>query len=289
MPRKRRSTRSRRRSTSTASTPAAIRATSSGSRRWSSVRRASRSGTGLISRRRYRSIRGARPTSTRSRARRATSTSCPSAGTASPAAAAKTPISAITDSDALRAQSDYQRRTHRVDRLHRARRAGGAPARGKPRLYGAADPQPARLGLHGRARRALSGVALHPGAAGPAERRAATGRSRRYAGAEGKARRVASPARTAGGADAAGAAFLCGARAVAGGVFAALRLDGARLREDERSGPGAYALRRVREPARSDPQARGQRLDLSAHPDRRRRPGEHVPAVLRGAALRQDL
>src|SRR2546425_902352 len=84
-------------------------------------------------------------------------------------------------------------------------------------------------------------------------------------------------------------AALGGARAVPAGLLAAVHRHGEGQREDQRPRAGARALRRVRGPARVDPQARDQRLDLSDAPHRRRRHGRPVPAAVRRAALRAHL
>src|SRR6267143_1644739 len=84
-------------------------------------------------------------------------------------------------------------------------------------------------------------------------------------------------------------AALGGARAVPAGLLAAVHRHGQGERENQRPRARARALRRIREPGRVDPQARGQRLDLSHAPHCRRRHGRPVPAALRGASLRAHL
>ena len=183
-----------------------------------------------------------------------------------------------------------RRRGARLPGARRGRRRGAA-SRGAATPCSACAPKRA-LGLPWRsAARALSGGALQPGAARAAQRRPAAGGGDRDAGAEGAPRRLPRRAR-APRARCCARASRCRAalRGVPAGLLAALRRHRAREREDQR--PRARA-RRATSPTPSQLEAIRKRVvNASIYPlllHRGRRPGQPVPAALRGAALRPHL
>src|SRR6266704_2388780 len=287
------STPSRKRSISTVWTRAAIRRRSWDSPRWSTARRTSPSGTARTCAKTCRSIPGARRTCISNPANAATTTSSPSARTASRGEPARTPTSPTTRAapdDALRAQGSQPGWTGRVARPARTRPGERDSAGREPRLYRARRARPRGL-RRALARRtsALSTRPVQPGVARAAQGGTSPGRIHRNARRARAPQRIPRRAREHSLDPARGKFPFFGAAAVSAGLSASLRLHRAGEREDERPRSGARALRRLPEPARSDPQAPDQRGYLSGAPHRRGGPGEPFPAALRGATLQPDL
>ena len=210
------------------------------------------------------------------RARRATSTSSPTAATASPAAAAKTPTSPTTR-PAMRFELRAITQDGRLEsvRLPGARRAVGA--RSRPRAAATPCSRCARgASLVARGAAARFPVPLFSqellvllDAGLPLVEAIET-----LAQKEQRARVPRACSAGVLGAAAPGPAALGRARAGAGRVPAALRRHGARRRAHQRPGAGAVALRRLPGAARGDPQARASTPSIyPAAADRRRRAG----------------